>query len=628
MDELEKKEELEPVVEEIEEVVEEPKEESAEEVVEEPKEEPAEEATEEPAEETETGERPVEKTAEKGGSNVIGIIVGAALFIAFLAVVWMTPVGKVVKDTGVLYAKDNHLYYYDMKNEPYLLQEDISAGGGYNYFYSAWGAGVSQDNEDLYYTANVQTGGNYDLYYKNLKKDGEPMEVACDVVDHIVSKNGEMAAFLQKTKEGLQLSLFDGKKSHAVSKEMALEENAYALSADGKYLVYRDAYDILHATTTDFPVEPVELTDDCPLYALAEDTLYFVSKADGMYNIYSYDFKNEPVLVAENAQYMELMPNGRDLLYGVKPTEIIPYSELLEDDMAEIDAAMKEDDPNYEQKLMRDELREAMKSGKGLEPLLQEYYILSNGKARLVADHVVSAIAVADSDKNFITGYKAKPFQPLYLSVIGGGLQMVDMIYYMSINYGGVQPFLADGVGNVEMLDGSGVQLNTMQVSPDGSRAAYLVKDENSGENMLMQMKIGKAAEAAVVQKNVKEFAFVGRNDLFYYYDFANGAGKLGKAGEGDNSIDAASGVQFAKDAGRVYYLLLDQKTGNGKMEWWDGETRETIDGGVFAFQYKGNGKAALVYGYDVQKLTGDLGYYDGKGVTKLDEDITAIFIN
>ena len=616
MDELEKKEELEPVVEEIEEVVEEPKEE------------PAEEATEEPAEETETGERPVEKTAEKGGSNVIGIIVGAALFIAFLAVVWMTPVGKVVKDTGVLYAKDNDLYYYDMKNEPYLLQEDISAGGGYNYFYSAWGAGVSQDNEDLYYTANVQAEGTYDLYYKDLKADDAAELVDSGVIDHKVSKNGEVVAYLAMKGDSLELRHFDGKEKRVAEEGMKLEEDVYSLSADGKYLAYKDAYDMLCATRTDLADPATKLTDDCPLYALAEDTLYFVSKADGMYNIYSYDFKNEPVLVAENAQYMELMPNGRDLLYGVKPTEIIPYSELLEDDMAEIDAAMKEDDPNYEQKLMRDELREAMKSGKGLEPLLQEYYILSNGKARLVADHVVSAIAVADSDKNFITGYKAKPFQPLYLSVIDGGLEMVDMIYYMSINYGGVQPFLADGVGNVEMLDGSGVQLNTMQVSPDGSRAAYLVKDENSGENMLMQMKIGKAAEAAVVQKNVKEFAFVGRNDLFYYYDFANGAGKLGKAGEGDNSIDAASGVQFAKDAGRVYYLLLDQKTGNGKMEWWDGETRETIDGGVFAFQYKGNGKAALVYGYDPAQLTGDLGYYDGKGVTKLDEDITAIFIN
>ena len=31
---------------------------------------------------------------------------------------------------------------------------------------------------------------------------------------------------------------------------------------------------------------------------------------------------------------------------------------------------------------------------------------------------------------------------------------------------------------------------------------------------------------------------------------------------------------------------------------------------------------------YDVMKQTGDLGYYDGKGVTMLDEDITAIFIN
>lgn len=625
MDELEKKEELEPVVEEIEEVVEEPIEE------------PAEEATEEPAEETveeaETEESPVEKTAEKGGSNVIGIIVGAALFIAFLAVVWMTPVGKVVKDTGVLYAKDNDLYYYDMKNEPYLLQEDISAGGGYNYFYSAWGAGISQDNEDLYYTANVQAEGTYDLYYKDLKADDAAELVDSGVIDHKVSKNGEVVAYLAMKGDSLELRYFDGKEKRVAAEGMKLEEDVYSLSADGKYLAYKDAYDMLCATRTDLADPATKLTDDCPLYALAEDTLYFVSKADGMYNIYSYDFKNEPELVAENAQYMELMPNGRDLLYGVKPTEIIPYSELLEDDMAEIDAAMKEDDPNYEQKLMRDELREAMKSGKGLEPLLQEYYILSNGKAKLVADNVVSAIAVADSDKNFITGYKAKPFQPLYLSVIDGGLEMVDMIYYMSINYGGMQPFLADGFGNVEVLDGSGVQLNTVQVSADGSRAAYLVEDPDTGSNTLMQMELGQTKEtkeATVVQENVKEFAFIGGNGpLCYYYDYADGAGTLASL-ESDRTITDATGVTFAKDVKEIYYIQnIDAKTGVGQMQHWNGKDEPTtVDGGVFAFQYKGNGKAALVYGYDPAQLTGDLGYYDGKGVTKLDEDITAIFIN
>ena len=628
MDELEKKEKLEqemqePVAEEIEET---PVMEEAPADMEAPAD--TEALAEEPAAETE--ESPAEKSAEKGGSNLLGIIVGAALFIAFLAVVWMTPVGKVVRDTGVFYAKDNDLYYYDMKNEPYLVQEDISAGGGYNYFYSAWGAGVAKDADVAYYSANVSADGSFDLYRRNVKDASQ--EGTCidkGVVDYQMSKNGEVVAYVTKKGDAMQLKMNRGGESEKIAENIQLEEDTYALRADGKWLVFRDAYDMLCAAEVqkDGDVNVVKLTDTCPLYALSEDTLYFVSKADAYYNIYSYDFKNEPVLVAENAQYMELMPNGRDLLYGVKPTEIIPYSELLEDDMAEIDAKMTKDDPNYDQKLMRDELRAAMKSDKGLEPLLQEYYILSNGKTKLVADNVVSAIAVKDSEKNFITGYQAKPFQPLYLSVIGGGLEMVDMIYYMSINYGGMQPFLADGAGNVEVLSDSAVQLNTVQVSQDGSKAAYLVEDANGG-NTLKQMKIGKAAEAEAVQENVKEFAFVGRNDLFYYYDCANGAGKLGKAGAGDNSITDASGVQFAKDASRVYYLLLDQKTGSGKMEWWDGEKRETIDDGVFAFQYKGNGKAALIYGYDVQKLTGGLGYYDGKDVTKLDEDITAIFIN
>ena len=610
MEDMEKKEELETVVEEIEETAEEEISET--------------EEMQELAKET-----PVKQ--EKGSSNVLGIIVGLVLFVAFLAVVWMAPAGGSVKDTGVLYAKENDLYLYDLKNEPYLLQEDISAGGGYNYFYSAWGAGAAEEGDWGYYMANVDVSGAADLYRRNMKDpDAEAVLVDSAVYDYQISKDGDMVAYLTLQDDALRLCTFDGGSIATYATGIHLEEDVYSLSKDGRYLVFKDAYDMLCAAEVQNggEVDVNVLTDSCPLYALSEDTLYFVSKANEMFNIYSYDFENEPVLVAENAQYMELMPNGKDLLYGVKPTEVIPYSELLEDDMAEIDAAMKEDDPNYEQKLMRDSLREAMKSGEGLEPLMQQFYILSNGKSTLVADNVVSAVAVKDSDKNFVTGYQAKPFQPLYLSVIGGGLEMVDLIYYMSVNYGGMQPFLADGAGNVEVLNGSGVLPDSLKVSSDGTKAAYLATDAETGGNMLMQMEIGKAAEAEVLQANVEDFAFAGRNDLFYYYDYSNGAGKLAKAGEGDNSIADASGVQFAKDMGRVYYLLLDQNTGNGKMEWWDGENRETIDGGVFAFQYKGNGKAALIYDYDIVNLTGNLGYYDGKGVTMLDEDVTAIFIN
>ena len=37
--------------------------------------------------------------------------------------------------------------------------------------------------------------------------------------------------------------------------------------------------------------------------------------------------------------------------------------------------------------------------------------------------------------------------------------------------------------------------------------------------------------------------------------------------------------------------------------------------------------KAAVLFAYDVLSQVGDLGYYDGKGVTMLDEDITALFM-
>ena len=626
MDEMEMKEELEQetVTEEIEEAVEETAE--AAEVEEEAAAEEAEEATE---------EVPVEKVAEKESRGIIGIVVGVAMLIAVMAIVWMAPVGsKPVQDKGVFYAKDNGLYFYDMKNEPYLVQEGISDGGGYNYFYSAWGAAVAEEGDWAYYSVNIKEDGSSDLCRKNVKDpSAETVLVDSEVYDYTVSKDGNVVAYLKMQGESLHLCTFDGGSITTYAKGIHLEDDVYKLSDNGKYLVFKDAYDMLCAAeviTGGGEVDVAVLTDSCPLYELSEDgTLYFVSKADGIFNIYSYDFENEPELVAENAQYMELMPNGKDLLYGVKPTEIIPYSELLEDDMAEIDAAMKEDDPNYEQKLMRDTLREAMASGEGLEPLMQEFYIFSGGKATLVADNVISAVAVADSDRNFVTGYQAKPFQPLYLSVIGGGLEMVDMIYYMSLNYGGMQPFLADGNGNVEILAGSGVLPNTVKVSSDGSKAAYLATDETTGGNVLMEMKVGKAAEAAAVQVNVEDFAFIGGNGpLCYYYGYANGTGTLASV-DSDRTITDVTGVQFAEDVKEVYYIAgIDGSTGNGQMQHWNGKDEPTIvDGGIFAFQYKGNGKAAILYQYDVMSQMGDLGYYDGKGVTMLDEDITAIFM-
>ena len=134
-----------PTAEEAVETAEEPvtAEASVEETAEEPEIEETEELKqEEPKQEEQPVEAPAAQKAEKGG--VLGIVIGLIALIAIVAYAWMNPMGKAV-DTGILYTKDDNLYYYDLKNEPYQVQEGLSNGGTYHYFYTAWGASVTED---------------------------------------------------------------------------------------------------------------------------------------------------------------------------------------------------------------------------------------------------------------------------------------------------------------------------------------------------------------------------------------------------------------------------------------------------------------------------------------------------
>lgn len=624
MDELEKKEELEleqetPETEPIPEKIEEEAQEE---------EQPAE--GEEALAVAEKAAEPIpaeEKKAEKEGSNIVGIIVGLAVFIAVLAYCWMLPGGGSVQDTGVLYAKDNDLYFYDLKNDPYLLQEGISEGGSYHYFYTAWGASVAEEGHWAYFADDIDETGAFDLYRKDTKNaSAETEQIDSNVYDYMASKNGEVVAYLKEKDEAMELCTFDGSEVRAIADGIHLENEVYALSGDGKYLAFIDGYGMLNATVVE-EGNALPLTDAAETYVMAENSgiLYFVARAAEGYNLYSYAFDGkEPVLVVENIYTMEMMPNGKDVLYCKTPDEPVLYRDIIVDDMAESDAALTEADGEaYEKKLQRDAIREAAANGEGFAPLLQECYVLTGGKSVLVADNVISAVGV-EHDRPYVIGYKAKEFTPLRLSVLDGGLDMVEYIYYMSLSYGGVETFLADTAGNLEVLEGYKVQPDTMKISADGKKAAYLTSDPNTGGNILMEMEIGKAAEAEAVAMDVENFAFVGGN-LFYYYDYANGEGTLSMAGS-ETTILGACGVQFTDDA--VYYVAdADSTTGNGQLRYWAGKEETVIDENVFAFQYKGNGKLVYISSYDVNEGLGDLYYFDGKNARVLDTDVTAIFI-
>lgn len=612
----------EPVAEEAEETTEES---AAEETpVAETAEEPKAEEPEESKQEAQPAETPAPQKAEKGG--VLGIVIGLIALIAIVAYAWMNPMGKTV-DTGILYTKDDNLYYYDLKNEPYQVQEGLSNGGTYHYFYTAWGASVTEDGSYLYFSDDVDENGAFVLYRKDAKNaDAVAAQIDTDVYDYMASKDGKVVAYLKKSGETYALCVYDGKEVQTVKTGVNLENDVYALSGNGKYLAFTDTTGLLNAVAVGKNMEDniLPLTDSAETYAMAEQSgiLYYVAAGKDGYNIFSYDFKGEPKTAVENVSSMEMMPNGRDVLYCKKSDAEVLYKDIIVDDMAEQDAKLKKGDEGYEQKLQRDEIRKAMKNGEGFEPLLQECYVLTGGKSVRVAGDVVAAVGV-DSEQTYVAGYKTKEFTPLHLSVMDGGLDMVEYIYYMSLNYGGMEVFLADTTGKVNLLSGSQPQLDGLKLSENGKKAAYLDTDANTGDTILVEQELGKE-EAETVATNVQSFGYIG-NTLIYYFDYAEGVGTLGAAGS-KTTIANASGVQFTEDA--VYYVAdADETTGNGELRAWDGKAENALAKDVFAFQYKDNGKLVYIGSYDVNAGVGDLYYYDGKEARKLDTGITAIFI-
>ena len=594
-----------------------------EETAEEPKaEEPAEQ--EEPKQEAQPAETPAPQKAEKGG--VFGIVIGLIALIAILAYAWMNPMGKTV-DTGILYTKEDNLYYYDLKNEPYQVQEGLSNGGTYHYFYTAWGASVTEDGSYLYFSDDVDENGAFVLYRKDAKNaDAAAAQIDTDVYDYMASKDGKVVAYLKKSGETYALCVYDGKEVQTVKTGVNLENDVYALSGNGKYLAFTDTTGLLNAVAVGKNMEDniLPLTDSAETYAMAEESgiLYYVAAGKDGYNIFSYDFKGEPKTAVENVSSMEMMPNGRDVLYCKKSDEEVLYKDIIVDDMAEQDAKLKKGDEGYDQKVQRDEIRKAMKNGEGFEPLLQECYVLTGGKSVLVTGNAVAAVGVS-GEQSYVTGYRAKEFTPMHLSVMDGGLDMVEYIYYMSLNYGGMEVFLADTTGKVNLLSGSQPQLDGLKLSENGKKAAYLDTDANTGDTVLVEMELGKE-KAETVATNVQSFGYIG-NTLIYYFDYTEGVGTLGAAGS-KTTIANASGVQFTEDA--VYYVAdADEASGNGELRAWDGKTETALAKDVFAFQYKDNGKLVYIGSYDVNAGVGDLYYYDGKEARKLDTGITAIFI-
>ena len=357
------------------------------------------------------------------------------------------------------------------------------------------------------------------------------------------------------------------------------------------------------------------------------DEIYFAGAEGEGYAAFVYAYGTEPVKIMDEVTYLEVMPNGKDVLL-MGPTEgLVTYDSIIEDDLEESDALLTEADGDaYQAKLQRDAIRTAMEGGEGFEPVLQKVYMYSNGKLTEVAAGTISAVSV-ENDRPYAVCYAAGDMEKMPISQLGS-LEDAEQGYYMTLMYTEPKILVVNATGGSWQLEGKSISPANVFLSDDGTMVGYYETDTLTGATMLNIAKLG--AEPSFTMENVEAADFLGTtHDVAYFKDYENGLGTMGVWNGGDPvEVESVGGVHFAVDQNAVYYINnIDQQNGNGDLHVMANGEDTLIDSGVYSMQYKYNGKLAYLKNYDYTANRGDLYYYDGKESKEIDTGITAIFM-
>ncbi len=612
----------------------------------------AEETAKTTAEETTITEtiKPKEEPAQpiqpqKKDHSMIAIVIGLLVFAAVLAFCWKMIGGKTTDthaDTGVIYAKDNNLHVFDLQNKAQIAQ-GISAGGKYNSYYSAWGTMFSEDGTDMYYAIHVQQDNTFDLYHRAIDKNEADIAIDTGVSDYMVSKDGNHMMYTKSVGEKTELYLFDGTQSFLADDNIYADAATYAISKAGDYIMYcKKAADgstlELYARAVQQEAEPILLEEHTAIAMMSAQTnkIYFAGEIqpeagaevspNPRFAAYEYTFGKDPVQLMEGVTYLEVMPNGKDVLLMGESKENVLYADLITDDLAEKDAAIQEGDEGYEGKKMRDEIRTMMTNGEGIHPVLQVAYIYSNGKLNEVATDVISATAIKH-DRAYAVCYQAEQPEKMPISLLES-TDAIEYGYYSSLYYGMPKVSLVNATGGSWRLEGEAVQPKNLFLSDDATMVGYYDMDMATGSLSLCVAKVG--GEVLLREKNIETAAFLHKShDLVYYKDYINGMGTMCIwDGKDTQEIEKVGGLHIAPDQATVYYLKnMNNAMGQGDLYVWQDGVSTQLDTGVNNTQYKYNGNLTYIKNYDFNQSLGDLYYYNGKESIQLDTDVTAIYM-
>ena len=577
-----------------------------------------------PAEQQEAGSH-----AAKMKWAVIAGIVAVVLIAAAVFLFGQTGSSDTAKTPlPLVYEKDGALYVYDTAGNITQYTDTMGEDSVHRYYYSAWGTHLGSEGNSMFYADHFTQEGMLQLNYAHQIGE-EGTKIAENVYDFSANDENNVCAYLTSIGEGtdyLALWLYDGTETKQIAERIQPLEDCYTLSSDGKYLIYLldgesgnyrlMVYDVEAGTSTEIANGSLAAYD----ISREDNTIYYVLDENNTYNFYACLPDGVGKMIASDISFMQLMPNGKEVLYCKQSDSTVLYKDLLYDDCP--------DDTS------KDEVRALMTSDAGIKSILQACYLYTNGESKLLSESVISAAAM-NSEISYALCYimdLSETSSKVPISQVSSEDDILYYYYALAMQGTGVKLQILNRDGKAISLFGNDISSNGVQISKDGSMVAYFDTDED-GNQVLMcgELKGITLKNVQTVAENVDNAIFLGNsNTLAYLYDYVNNTGALGVYEDGKTTLlsDTVCHVAFASDKDEMFFIQnADETTGNGELMHYKNGTATHLDDNVFCIQYRNGGTAAYIKNYDQETQLGDLCYFDGSNTKEVDTQISALFI-
>lgn len=593
---------------------------------------------------------------------IIGGVVAAAAIVA-VAGFGISRLGGGKSETQSLkYYKDKGIYQYNMKSQK-SLEVVSKAVTDDTAYYAVQGAmsriAESKDGKYIFYIDSYD-GYNGKLSFMDQKKQSDKNDTSQKIDTNVSSfRITDDNKVIYKKDTSSALYIYDIKKDE--KDKIATDVVQYFVSEDGKSLVYINSDQDMYYKSTKPDSDKEKLDSDVSIYTWTKDLNMIYYTKD--YNIYCIKNLKDKEKIASDAYIVGVYNDNSGIYYTEETDPVITAEDLLDDDMAAVDAAIKEPNKDdyttteqtwygthpvtdttkynaakaaYEEKKERDALRQEIKNN--------EIYYLNDcvdifaydGTSHEILKNAMSPVDIGDADYVYYAySWDEIELPKIKLSELTNTNDFTSRIYEAMEDIGedGMDAFLiADGI-SVPFTYESNVEYTADGETKTIYAASYTFNetDYSYSYDELYSMKYSdKGVEKPVVLDDDlgKDFSnqYTQGGKLYYYkdYDGDDWAGTLYCNGEeiGDDVYE----FYYDEDTGATYFLNDESKSYCGTLYRYEsGKKPVKLADDVAYFVVMNDQYVAILDDYSSKRERGELKLIsakDGKKTKKVDEDV------